>query len=148
MFKKKGDLLHSMLSLANNAHYGQVDKGGKPYILHPIAVMSMLNSNDEELQCIALGHDIIEDTKITAADLYNYGFTDRIVNGIVALTKVKGESYEDYKKKVLASPDARQVKYFDLRHNMDISRLPVVTMKDNDRLIRYRDFSSEILRTL
>ena len=59
-----GQLLDKMLVLATNAHSGQYDKGGKPYILHPLKVLHYLKTEDEELQCIALGHDIIEDTKV------------------------------------------------------------------------------------
>ena len=66
---KKGEMLGAMLLLATNAHAGQFDKGGNPYILHPLRVMSFLKTDDEELQCIALGHDVIEDTSVTYRDL-------------------------------------------------------------------------------
>jgi (p)ppGpp synthase/HD superfamily hydrolase len=66
---KKGTMLANMLHIATTAHHGQFDRGGAPYILHPLAVMQMTKSNDEEIQCIALGHDVIEDTKITFQDL-------------------------------------------------------------------------------
>jgi (p)ppGpp synthase/HD superfamily hydrolase len=59
---KKGELLGKVLVLATNAHAGQFDRGGKPYILHPLKVMHYLKTDDEELQCIALLHDVIEDT--------------------------------------------------------------------------------------
>ena len=62
---KKGEYLDRMLLLATTAHAGQFDRGGKPYILHPLAVMHLLGTTDEELMCIAVGHDIIEDTKTT-----------------------------------------------------------------------------------
>ena len=79
---KNGELLSKMLLIATNSHNGQFDKGGKPYILHPLKVMHYLKTEDEELQCIALGHDLIEDTKTTYEQLRNEGFTTRIIEGI------------------------------------------------------------------
>lgn len=141
---KKGELLNKMLVLATNAHAGQFDKGGMPYILHPLKVMHYLRSDDEELQCIALGHDIVEDCGVTYADLKEQGFTDRIVEGIKALTKVPGETYDEYKGKVFANEDAMRVKMADLRHNTDIRRLKGVTEKDIKRMAKYHVFYLEI----
>ena len=66
---KKGHMLATMLVIVTNAHDGQFDKGGAPYILHPLKVMHYLKSDDEELMCMALGHDVIEDTHWTFEDL-------------------------------------------------------------------------------
>jgi len=141
---KKGEMLDRMILLATNAHHGQLDKGGRPYILHPLRVMSFLKTDDEELQCIALGHDVVEDTNITYQDLRDAGMSERVVEGIKALTKVPGYSYEVYKEKVFASKDAMMVKLCDLRHNTDIRRLKGVTEKDLDRIEKYHRFYVEI----
>ena len=141
---KKGEMLDRMILLATNAHHGQLDKGGRPYILHPLRVMSFLKTDDEELQCIALGHDVIEDTNTTYQDLLDAGMSERVVEGIKALTKVPGYSYEVYKEKVFASKDAMMVKMCDLRHNTDIRRLKGVTEKDLDRIEKYHRFYVEI----
>jgi len=140
----KGELLNKMLVLATNAHAGQYDKGGKPYILHPLKVMHYLKSEDEELQCIALGHDVIEDTKVTYVQLRELGITDRIIEGIRALTKIPGETYDEYKERVFANEDAMRVKMADLRHNTDIRRLKGVTEKDIARVAKYHMFYLEI----
>jgi (p)ppGpp synthase/HD superfamily hydrolase len=144
----KGELLNKMLVLATNAHAGQYDKGGKPYILHPLKVMHYLKSEDEELQCIALGHDVIEDTKVTYVQLRELGITERIIEGIRALTKLPGETYEEYKERVFASEDAMRVKMADLRHNTDIRRLKGVTEKDIARVAKYHMFYLEIQEKL
>jgi len=141
----KGEMLGGMLVLATTAHAGQFDKGGRPYILHPLRVMSFLKSDDEELQCIAIGHDIVEDTKITYADLRNAGMSERVVDGIKSLTKQKGETYEEYKEKVFANEDAMRVKLCDLRHNSDIRRLKGVAQKDIERMVKYHIFYLEII---
>lgn len=139
-----GDLLAKMLLLATNMHHGQFDKGGAPYILHPLKVMYYLKTDDEELQCIALGHDLIEDTQTTARELGEMGFTQRIIDGIVAMTKLDGEHVEDYKVRVRSNQDAIRVKMADLRHNSDIRRLKGVSEKDVRRIEGYQKFYLEL----
>jgi (p)ppGpp synthase/HD superfamily hydrolase len=141
---KKGELLGKVLVLATNAHAGQFDRGGNPYILHPMKVMHYLKSDDEELQCIALLHDVVEDTKTTWADLADIGCTVRIIEAVAALTKMPGQSYEQYKQGVFANEDAMRVKLADLRHNTDIRRLKGITEKDIARLAKYNQFYLEI----
>lgn len=141
---EKGKMLASMLTLATNAHAGQFDKGGNPYILHPLKVMHYLKSEDEELMCIALGHDVIEDTDTTYVQLLEAGMSERVIHGIMALTKQPGATYEQYKERVFSNKDAMMVKLADLRHNSDIRRLKGVSDKDLARLARYNKFYLEI----
>ncbi len=142
---KKGELLNKMLVLATNRHAGQFDRGGNPYILHPIAVMNILKDADEELRCIAIGHDIVEDCGVTYTELREMGFTERIIDGIKCLTKVPGESYDEYKTKVKSNPDSVRVKIADLTHNTRIDRLKGVTAKDMARMERYFQFYVELV---
>lgn len=141
---KRGEMLAKMLLIATNAHAGQFDKGGTPYILHPLKVMHYLKTDDEELQCIALGHDVIEDTNVTYKDLREAGISERVIEGIDALTKRLGETYEDYKERVYVNRDAMKVKLCDLRHNTDIRRLKGVREKDLERMAKYQRFYLEI----
>ena len=141
---KRGEMLAKMLVIATNAHDGQFDKGGAPYILHPLKVMHYLKSDDEELQCIALGHDVIEDTKVTYRDLADAGISIRVMDGIKSLTKQPGQTLDEYKEGVFASQDAMLVKSCDLRHNSDIRRLKGVTEKDLARIAKYHQFYMEI----
>ena len=145
---KKGMMLANMLLIATNAHAGQFDKGGKPYILHPLKVMHYLKTEDEELQCIALGHDLIEDTDVTYSELIGAGMPARVIEGIRALTKMRDESYLEYKQRVLQNRDAMLVKLCDLRHNTDIRRLKGITDKDVARIAKYHEFWVEIQRAL
>jgi (p)ppGpp synthase/HD superfamily hydrolase len=148
MKMKKGEMLSAMILLATNAHAGQFDKGGQPYILHPLKVMHYLKSKDEELQCIAVGHDVVEDTQTTFVDLKNAGMSDRVIEGIRALTKMPGETLDEYKARVFANEDAMRVKMSDLRHNSDIRRLKGVTDKDIARMAKYHQFYLEIIARL
>lgn len=137
-------MLDKMLVIATNAHSGQFDRGGNPYILHPLRVMSYLKTDDEELMCIALGHDVIEDTKVTYRDLRDAGISERVIAGIRALTKLPGQTYDEYKEGVFANIDAMRVKMADLRHNTDIRRLKGVSEKDIERMVKYQKFYLEL----
>lgn len=140
-----GELLSKMLLLATNSHHGQFDKSGKPYILHPLAVMQLLKTDDEELQCIALGHDLIEDTSVSYDELVTT-FGSRVADGIQALSKLKGETFDSYKARVFANVDATKVKIADLTHNSDIRRLKGITEKDINRMAKYHKFYIELVQ--
>ena len=73
---KQGEQLNAMLVLAVTRHSGQKDKAGRPYILHTLAVMHKLRTDDEELNCIAVGHDLVEDTGTTFAELKEKSLID------------------------------------------------------------------------
>jgi (p)ppGpp synthase/HD superfamily hydrolase len=141
---KKGELLGKVIVLATNAHAGQFDLGGNPYILHPLKVMHYLKTNDEELQCMAILHDVIEDTDVTLDDLRDIGCTERVIAGVDALTKREDRSYDDYKEQVFKNRDAMLVKMADLRHNSDIRRLKGASQKDIERMSRYNRFYLEL----
>lgn len=142
---KLGEMLSKMIMLAATKHMGQFDKQDKPYILHCMAVLTLLGPDaDEELQCIAVGHDLIEDTDVTYQDLRDMGFTERIISGISSVTKVRGETWEEYKAKVKANMDGRKVKRADLTHNSSIERQKGTEEKDKDRIIRYFQFYNEL----
>lgn len=142
---KKGEMLSKMLVLATTKHDGQYDRGGNPYILHPLKVLHYLRSNDEELNCIALGHDLIEDTDVIHTFLLEMGFSKRVADAIEALSKRPHEHYDDYKFRVMSNIDAMKVKMMDLRTNSDIRRLNgVVREKDVLRTVKYMNFYNEI----
>jgi len=141
---KRGEMLSRAIRLATTAHDGQFDRSGQPYVLHVLKVMHYCKTENEELQCIAVLHDIVEDCDVTYEDLRSNGFSDRVVDGVRALTKQRGQSYEEYKQAVFANADAMHVKLADLRHNSDIRRLKGVTQKDIERTARYYQFSLEI----
>jgi guanosine-3',5'-bis(diphosphate) 3'-pyrophosphohydrolase len=141
---KRGDMLNKMLVLVATKFDGKFDKSGVPYTLHCLKVMHYLRSEDEELQCIALGHDLVEDTDVTYHLLREMGFTVRVIVGITAMTKVPGETNEEYVERLKACLDACKVKLADLRHNSDIRRLKGITEKDTKRLIKYNAMYMEL----
>lgn len=135
---KKGEMLSAAIVLATNAHAGQFDRGGVPYVLHPLRVLSFLKENDEELQCMCILHDVVEDTKTTWKDLYDIGMTPRVIQALILLTKVPGQTYEEYVVGLKTSRDAMKVKLCDLRHNSDLRRLKGVSEKDIARMTKYQ----------
>ena len=145
---KKGEMLAAMLIIATNAHAGQFDRGGAPYILHTLKVMHYTKSEDEEILCIAVGHDLFEDTSVTHEDLRAVGVSERVIDGIRALTKMPGQTYDEYKLSVKGNKDAIVVKMADLRHNSDIRRLKGVTDKDIARIAKYMKFYTELKESM
>lgn len=124
------------LQIARRAHAGQVDKGGRPYIEHPIAVAAMVDTEREK--AAALLHDVIEDSGVTAEQLEAEGIDPDVIRAVVALTKT-GEPYDRYLERVKADAIARPVKIADLRHNMDLSRMgKEPDQRDLERLDKYR----------
>lgn len=138
------NMLATAISLAADKHKGQFDKGGMPYILHPLKVMHYLKTDDLELMCIAVLHDIVEDCDVTYADLKELGMSDRVILGISALTKVRGQTADEYLVHIKLNKDAIRVKLADLRHNSDIRRLKGVTEKDQKRLDKYCKMYNEL----
>lgn len=127
--------LERAIELAARAHAGQRDKGGHPYILHPLRVMQAVNGEVERIAAVL--HDIVEDTAITFEDLLAEGFSVEIVDAVRALTKFDGETREQAARRIVRNPIARAVKLADIADNMDLSRIPNPTERDFERLREY-----------
>lgn len=123
------------LRIAIQAHDGQKDKSGREYIQHPIRVAERCKGTKEKI--VALLHDTIEDTDVTAKYLLEQGFPDEIVTAVLSVSKKEGENYEDYVKRAAKNPIGSIVKMADLEDNMDIRRLREITEKDVKRLKKY-----------
>ena len=127
--------LEDAILLAAQAHRGQKDKVGQPYITHLLRVMLRLEG--EAAQIVGVLHDLVEDTDATFDDLRTQGYAEELVQALDCLTHRPDETYEQFIERAAANPLARRVKRADLEDNMDIRRLPVVTEKDHERLNRY-----------
>lgn len=107
--------------VAYNAYAGQTDKAGMPYIFHPFHVAEQMT--DEISVCVALLHDVVEDTAVTFGELEKQ-FPREVADAVKLLTREEGEDYFEYIVKIKADPVAMAVKIADLKHNLDLSRLP------------------------
>jgi len=116
---------------------GVTDRANVPYFNHLETVANTVSSKNTEVVLIALLHDVLEDTDTTFVDLLAMGYSERVVYGVLALTKKDGESYPEYLDRVKANPDAVKVKLADLNHNSDLSRLAKVTNADLKRNVKY-----------
>ena len=127
--------LEYAIQIALQAHLGQQDKGGDPYILHPLRLMLKMRTDLERI--VAVLHDVIEDSEWTLDLLRDEGFPDEVIAAIDHLTRRSNESYEDFIERVRANVLARTVKVADLQDNLDISRIPELTDKDIERIRKY-----------
>lgn len=132
----ESDELKLAYSICREAHRGQKDKGGNDYYLHPLAVSSMVET--EEGKIVALLHDVVEDSDITIEDLISRGFAPEIIDAVRLLTKEKNQEYMDYIESIKSNTLAREVKIADMRHNARLWRLDEIHRSDRERAIEYR----------
>lgn len=127
--------LERAIRLAAEAHQGQTDKAGMPYILHPLRVMFGMQAEAEMMTAVL--HDVIEDTEWTLDTLREEGFPEQVLKALDLLTRRDEESYEAFIDRVKDNPIARRVKLADLEDNMDIKRISSLTERDGKRLAKY-----------
>lgn len=128
--------LERAIQIAAEAHAGQIDKAGQPYILHPLRVMLRMETEHERI--VAVLHDVIEDTSVTLAQLAAEGFPTMVIDAVRALTKLPGESRLKAAARAAGNPIALAVKLADNSDNMDMSRIAQPTVKDMARLEEYK----------
>ena len=129
------ELRDKAMQIATKVHKTQVDKGGKPYIGHPLRVEKLCQDDDSKI--VALLHDTIEDGDITAEYLLMQGFPTYIADAVLSVSRNKDEDYFDFIQRSKANPIGRRVKIADLKDNMDITRLNELTDNDIERLKKY-----------
>ena len=131
----KQGTLERAIEIAARTHAGQLDKGGAPYILHPLRVMLRVAPGVQQI--VAVLHDVVEDSAVTFEDLEREGFSAEVISGLRAVTKVEGESYEDFVARVALDPVGKAVKLADLMENSDLSRIAEPSQKDLERVAKY-----------
>ena len=131
------DLVKKAERIAREAHAGQADKSGKPYIGHVERVAARVKSDDEK--CVAWLHDVLEDTNVLPEAEMRREFGDAITDGVLSVTHRDGESYGEFVRRAGANPLGRAVKIADLIDNSNLSRLEVVTLTDVQRQRKYND---------
>lgn len=129
------DIIEKSLEIALKAYSGQKDKAGKTYILHPLRIMAKMETEEEMV--VALLHDVIEDSDYTSDDLLSEGIPSAIVEAVQLLSKVDGESYDQFVDRVSENPLATKIKVADIEDNINILRLESVDQKDLERVAKY-----------
>ena len=143
--------LENAIKIAVEAHAGQVDKGGNPYILHPLRVMLSLDTEEERI--VGVLHDVVEDCEgWTWERLEDQGCSDKIIEALQSVSKTPKEEaeyrsllddakldhYLEFIQRAKANKIGRHVKAADIRDNLDISRFDDITERDINRLNRYK----------
>ena len=138
--------LERALVIAVEAHQGALDKGGAPYILHPLRLMHQMATADQRI--VAILHDVVEDSPWTLDALRAEGFSEEVVAAVDGLTRREGETYEDFIARGATNPLARRVKLADIEDNLDLRRLGEIREKDLERLKRYQRARKTILAAM
>ena len=112
-------LTNKAMGIAYDAHQGQKDKGGQPYIFHPYHLAEQMS--DEVSVCVALLHDVAEDTSVTL-EMLEKEFPKEVMDALRLLTHRPETPYFDYVRAIRANPVAVRVKLADIAHNGDMSR--------------------------
>jgi (p)ppGpp synthase/HD superfamily hydrolase len=145
--------LERAITIAAEAHAGQLDKAGASYILHPLRVMLSLETENERI--VGVLHDVVEDCcDWTFERLIVEGFSSEIIEALKSVTKnhskknpivfsadaiLADESYHDFVIRACRNPIGRRVKLADLTDNCDLSRISHPSSKDYERVQKYRD---------
>ena len=142
--------LEKAIKIAVEAHTGQVDKGGNPYILHPLRVMLSLNT--EEGRIVGVLHDVVEDCEgWNWQRLQDEGFSEDIIQALHSVSKTPEEEaeyrrlpgekldhYLEFVTRAKANKIGREVKAADIKDDLDISRIDDIIEGDINRLTRYK----------
>lgn len=137
--------LECAIAIAARAHEGQLDKAGAPYILHPLRVMLRLSTFEERV--VGVLHDVLEDTEVSSESLRALGFSEEILTALISVTRLPTETYDEFVLRAASNPIGRHVKHADLADNCDLSRIIDPTIKDYERLEKYRH-AIEIINAL
>ena len=138
-------LVKRAILLASDAHRGQYDKGGLPYITHPLHVADQMKTEDECV--VALLHDVMEDTGLTEFNLKEWGISDRQIAALKLLCHDESVPYLEYIQRIRIDPIATAVKIEDLKHNSDLTRLNSIPQVDLERVQKYKE-ALRILQTI
>lgn len=150
------NMLANAISLAVDAHNGVNDKGGFPYILHPMAVMTKLKEDYdegrfipeagvsiEEVLAAAVLHDVVEDTDITVREITER-FGPQVGDIVDHVTRREDEQYFPYIERLRGKETAAVIKIMDIFHNL--SRMKNLPKGEREFLTqRYKKALSVIL---
>jgi (p)ppGpp synthase/HD superfamily hydrolase len=140
--KNDWDLLDDAILFATEKHHGQIDKSGRPYILHPLRVMQSFK--EPHMKIIAVLHDVMEDCGVKFEEIeerFNYG----IALHVDYLTKLKSQSLEEYLSGVKLYESALKVKLKDIEDNMSVFRLSLLPKEMAEKMTKKYLYCLEFL---
>lgn len=130
--------LERAIEIAVAAHKGMKDKGGNPYILHPLRIMISLTTEDERI--VGVLHDVVEDCpEWTFERLQAEGFSERVLTSLKSVTKNSNDNdYQAFVERAKSDPVGRMVKIADIKDNLDVTRIGELREEDIARINRYK----------
>lgn len=123
------------VAIAADAHLGQFDKAGAPYVYHPLRLMMRASTAEEKMTAVL--HDVVEDTAWTLEALAREGFPRSVIRALDHLTRRDEESYDEFIERIARNRLAARVKLLDLADNSDLSRIASPTHEDHARVEKY-----------
>jgi (p)ppGpp synthase/HD superfamily hydrolase len=130
------DGLSRAIAIASEAHAGQLDKGGQPYILHPLRVMMQMRSDNEKIAAVL--HDVAEDCPSwPLSRLRQEAFSYGVLAALDNLTRRHGEAYDDFIDRCSTHTISAWVKLADLMDNLNLTRIPEPSEADIERRNKY-----------
>jgi (p)ppGpp synthase/HD superfamily hydrolase len=141
------NLLAEAIAIVSHEYSYVMDKGGKPYILHCLAVMYGVEHLGSKAMITAVLHDLIEDfpDKWSVQRLASHGFPLGVTDDLDILCHKKMNSYKAYIDRVACFRLPTEIKLADLRHNMRPERLQSLNKKDLDRQVKYHKAYQKLL---
>jgi len=130
--------LERAIEIAVEAHKGVVDKGGNPYVLHPLRMMFAVSNEEEKI--VAVLHDVIEDSIDWEFErLEKEGFSATVIDALRSVTKItEDEDYDAFVERAMTNPIGRRVKIADITDNLDVTRIGELAEKDMKRINKYK----------
>jgi (p)ppGpp synthase/HD superfamily hydrolase len=114
--------IESVTRIAHEAHLGQMDKTGLPYVYHPIRVAANLRAKGASIELVFAGllHDTLEDSDLTADDLRTMYIPERTVYLVERVTRIKddGQTYHEWVEGMVDDPEVATLKYEDSMDNL------------------------------
>ncbi len=107
--------LQRAIEIAVEAHHGQKDKNGMPYILHPLRLMFQMKSDSEKMAAVL--HDVVEDSDWTLEQLKSEGFNGDVIEAVNLLTRDDKDTYDEFVQKIASNPISKAVKIADITDN-------------------------------
>lgn len=138
-------LTNKAMQIAYTAHHGQTDCNGMPYVFHPYHLAEQMD--DEISCCVAMLHDVAEDTEVTLDELAKE-FPQEVIEALKLLTHEKGTDYFEYVRRIKENPTAKKVKLADLAHNMDRSRIVDSSAVTAEKLEKWNEKYSKAMEIL
>ena len=137
-------LLDKAYALAQSAHKGQKRKSGEPFVVHPVAVATMLADMDMDLATVIAGmlHDTVEDTDVTLDTIAEQFGSDiaYLVDGVTKLKHIPMTTKEE-----LQAENLRKM-FLSMASDIRVIVIKLVDRLHNMRTLQYVNTDSQITK--